>query len=267
MIHLKKAFTLPKSQLNSKFRVENNNLDITALIASTGFEVKKIRDIAKAHRIERKRKATAKAVFKYVQISDIDVTLGRIKSYKRCVGADAPNNARRIMHYGDILISTRRPTRGAVVAVPRDFDNDICTVFFTTLTVTDWEIVDPWYLAIFLRTSLGRFQFQSLITETAYPVISDDDVETITVLLPSVEIQREIVANYSGAVTQFFDKLNDAHSLLAQARQEVETLILGNDAEQIEVQRFGLDIEEIADDEDAELGNEESEPMPLLDRK
>lgn len=249
-IHLKKKFTLRRSELSNKFRVENNNLDISTLIETTGYEVKKIGGVALAHREERNKKETGNKTFKYVQISDIDVSLGRIKSFRRFKGSEAPNNARRIMHYGDVLVSTRRPTRGAVVSVPKLFDGDICTVFFTTLKIKDRSVVDPGYLALFLRTSLGRLQFQSLITETAYPVISDEDVESIVVLLPPIADQRKIAEEYDTAINDFLSNLNEAYSLITKARQEIETRILGEYAQEIERKKFGLDIQEITNEED-----------------
>ena len=244
MIKVKKAFVLRKSELAKKFRVENNNLDLSALIEKSHLKVYKVKDVAYAHRQERDRKATANSSIKYVQISDIDVHLGRIKSYGRFRGAEAPNNARRIMRRGDVLVSTRRPTRGAIVAVPPEFDGEICTVFFTTLRIKDWEEVDPWFLALFLRTSLGRYQFQSLITETAYPVISDDDVENMTLLLPDIDEQRRLAAAYDSAVSNFFTMLTDAYAGVAQAQQLIESAVLKDEAETVTVPTFGLAVEE-----------------------
>lgn len=245
MITVKKKFTLNKSQLARKFRVENNNLDITALINNTGFAVKKISEVASSHREKRDRGATKDKVFKYVQISDIDVNLGRIKSFRKFKGSEAPNNARRLMKCGDVLVSTRRPTRGAIVAVPKEFNQEICTVFFTSLTVHNWEEVDPWYLALFLRTSLGRFQFQSMITETAYPVISDEDVESMVVLLPPINVQRSLAHEYEEAVKNFFSKLNEAYSSITSSRQKIESYILKEEAEILEAPKFGIEVEEI----------------------
>ena len=255
MIRAKKAFKLKKSEVGKKFRVENNNLDISSLIEASNLRVAKIKDIGSAHREERDRKATAESTIKYIQISDIDVHLGRIKSYRRFLGKQAPNNARRIMQRGDVLVSTRRPTRGAVVAVPKEFDTEICTVFFTTLRIRDWDEVDPWFLALFLRTSLGRYQFQSLITETAYPVISDDDVENMTVLLPDIETQRELARKYDNSVSDFFQMLNNAYSQVAAAQQLIESAVLGNDAETVQSPVFGLAMEEEAEEEESSEPN------------
>jgi hypothetical protein len=244
MIKVKKAFTLKKSELGKKFRVENNNLDITALLAGSELQACRLGDLAVAHREERNKKETANVDFRFVQIGDIDVQLGRIKSFRVFKGSDAPNNARRKMKTGDVLISTRRPTRGAVVAVPKEFDGHICSVFFTCLRVNDWDVLDPWYLSLFLRTSLGRFQFQSMVTETAYPVISDDDVENMTILLPKIEVQRDLAKNYGEAVVSFFEAMNRAYQDVTTARQMIETSILGVEAEVLTPPIFGLAVEE-----------------------
>jgi type I restriction enzyme S subunit len=255
MIELKKRFVLRRSELGRKFRVENNNLDLSDIIETTGYDVARIGDIAPAHRNDRKKVETADSVFRYVQISDIDVELGRIKSFRSFRGDSAPNNARRIMREGDVLVSTRRPTRGAVVSVPAEFDAQICTVFFTSLRVVDRETVDPRYLALFLRTSLARYQFSSLITETAYPVISDDDVENMSILLPPIEVQRTLAQSFEFEVQSFFDRLNAAYAGIAGARDTLESAILLNHAEVSAVRRFGL-VEEAEEEEVAE------EPTP-----
>jgi type I restriction enzyme S subunit len=253
MIEVKKQFTIRKSQLEKKFRVENNNIDFTSLIESTGYNVDRIGKLAKSHRNERDRKKTANNIIKYVQISDIDVHLGAIKSYRKFKGSEAPNNARRIMNYGDVLVSTRRPTRGAAVAVPKEFDKEICTVFFTTLTVTNWDVLDPRYLALFLRTSIGRIQFQAQITETAYPVIADIDVENMTVIYPDIDVQRQIADKYSTAVKTFFDTINLAYTNITSAQQDIENFILKEDAEIIIRKELSLATEEVSDEESDEV--------------
>ncbi len=259
MIIVKKKFVLKKSQLGKKFRVENNNLDISALTSNSGYEVKRLGDVAPAHKNKRNVKETIDTAYKYVAIGDIDIHLGRIKSFTKCTGKTIPNNGKRIMKYGDIIVSTRRPTRGAIVTVPIDFNNEICTVFFTSLTVLNWEDTDPFYISLFLRTSLGRLQFQSMITETAYPVISDEDVENIIILFPPIEKQRELVKEYHNSVENFFVKLNEAYSSITNSRQNIETTLLGNAAEKIAPIKFGLEVEEnVNDNDNSEEGTEEA---------
>ena len=242
MIKTKKKFILKKSQLGSKFRVENNNLDLSSILLNNSFKVVKLRDIASYHRENRNTSKTKDVSFKYVQISDIDITLGIIKSCTIYKGSEAPNNARRIMRKEDILVSTRRPTRGAIVTVPEIFDGEICSVFFTVLRVLDKLIINPYFLSLFLRTSFCRYQFESMITETAYPVITDDDLLDMIVLVPAIEEQNELVLDYQDTIKKFNDNLNTAYDDLIKSKQNIENFLLHNDAEKLTVQTFGLQI-------------------------
>jgi len=259
MITLKKSFILKKSQLNKKFRVENNNLEIS-FEEKSGLTVKKLKEIAISHSNDRDRKKTKDDIIKYVEIGDVDINLGKIKSFRTFKGSEAPNNARRIMSFGDVIISTRRPTRGAIFAVPQEFDKEICTAFFISLTVLDWNEVDPQYLVLFLRTSLGRLQFQSMITETAYPVIAPDDPDDMLIIYPSIDVQRQLVKEYNETVDTFFSKINKAHELIGDIKQKIENFILENDAETGEIPKFGLGLEKIAEKTvDGEIGEKEIE--------
>jgi hypothetical protein len=126
----------------------------------------------------------------------------------------------------------------------------MCSIFFSSFRVNDPEEADPAFIAISLRTSLGRFQFQSMITETAYPVIGDDDVENLIVLLPDIETQRAIASSYAAAVDDFFGQLNNAYSALVAAQQRIETTVLGGHAEILSVPTFGLVVEEQQEEEE-----------------
>ena len=133
--------------------------------------------------------------------------------------------------------------------MPKEFDGDICTVFFTTLTVNDWEKSDPRFLALYLRTSIARYQFQAQITETAYPVIADDDVLDIEVLLPKIDVQLDIVNQYEETLKGYFKMLNEAYSNVANAKGYIEQNILGEYGEKPFFEELQLQANEIVVDE------------------
>ena len=242
MINTKKKFVLKKSELGNKFRVENNNLDLSSIIEKNEFEVVKLKEIASYKRENRNTSTSKNVTFKYVQISDIDTNLGIIKSCTLYKGTDAPKNAKRIMKKDDILISTRRPTRGAIVTVSDIFDGEICSIFFTVLQILDKSRVNPYYLSLFLRTSFCRYQFESMITETAYPVISDDDVLEMFVLLPSLPDQERIASMYQNSINKFNNSLNTAYKELIISKQYLENFILKSESEKLTIPTFGLKI-------------------------
>ncbi|MCR6628143.1 MAG: hypothetical protein NVV67_18410 [Pseudoxanthomonas sp.] len=76
----------------------------------------------------------------------------------------------------------------------------------------------------------------------------------MTVLLPEIERQRQIAAEYGTAVAQFFSTLNEAYVQITAAKQAIESLVLADEAEVLEAPAFGLTaaIEEVEDEESSE---------------
>ena len=53
---------------------------------------------------------TPETPFNYIDIASIDIELGEIREVSEILGMDAPSRARQVVHTGDIIISTVRPT-------------------------------------------------------------------------------------------------------------------------------------------------------------
>lgn len=174
-------------------------------------EMKKCSDI-----ITEKRNPTLKPdkLFKYVDISSIDVVTGIIINPQELLGEEAPSRARKVIREGDIIISTCRPTRGAVAIVPKELDNQICSTGFCVIRAK--EGVSNKYLHFILRSAVVKEQFRKFSTGSSYPAILDDDVRKTVIPLPKVTIQAKI----ADKVHKETDRRNE---LIAQANQQWET--------------------------------------------
>jgi restriction endonuclease S subunit len=73
------------------------------------------------------------AIFHYIDISSINIVTGEIGDTSEILGQEAPSRARQIVHAGDILISTVRPTRGAIAIVPAEMEGFICSTGFAVV--------------------------------------------------------------------------------------------------------------------------------------
>lgn len=71
--------------------------------------------------------------FLYVDIASINVSAGTIDNPQELIGAEAPSRARKVIRTADVLVSTVRPTRGAIAVVPEYLDGQICSTGFTVL--------------------------------------------------------------------------------------------------------------------------------------
>ena len=229
LIRHEKRFTASVTEFSGhKWRVENH--DVRGLDeALQGAFCKSIRISELA--ITVNDRVRPEGNFRYIEIGHIDTSAGLIKIEELllCDGSTAPNNAQRQVRKGDILISTRRPTRGAIATVPDELDGEICTVFFSIVRLKkDAEVLSD-YLSAFLRTSVGRLQIQQAITETTYPVISDYDVERLFVPMPSLEIQHQIATEISERRSKAKSLYAEAETVIAEASVHVERMILGQE--------------------------------------
>lgn len=130
--------------------------------------------------------------FQYVDISAVDVEVGAIVNQQSVEGADAPSRARKVVRAYDLLVSTCRPTRGAVAVVPRELHNQIASTGFSV--VRPKKGINPYYLHFALRLPSTMEQFRKWSTGSSYPAILDEDVAKTLIPVPSPDEQDRIAA-------------------------------------------------------------------------
>ena len=128
--------------------------------------------------------------FMYIDIASVDVTTGIITNPQELLGAEAPSRARKVVKAGDIIVSTCRPTRGAIAIVPKELDNQICSTGFCVIRAK--EGINNQYLHFILRSALVKEQFRKFSTGSSYPAILDSDVEKTIIPLPDKSCQTTI---------------------------------------------------------------------------
>lgn len=149
----------------------------------------------------------------YVDISSIDVVTGIIINPQELMGREAPSRARKVIHEGDIIISTCRPTRGAVAVVPKELDNQICSTGFCVIRAK--KGVSNKYLHFILRSDLVKEQFRKFSTGSSYPAILEDDVRKTVIPLPNSAMQIEIA-------NKVHEETQKRNTLIEQANQQWE---------------------------------------------
>ena len=138
--------------------------------------------------------------FLYVDISSIDVSTGTIVTPQLLKGEDAPSRARKVIRKGDIIISTCRPTRGAIAVVPEELDNQICSTGFCVIRAKNGT--NNGYLHFMLRSAVVKEQFRKFSTGSSYPAILDDDIKKTIIPLPPKPLQDKIAEGIYKQVEQ-----------------------------------------------------------------
>ena len=156
--------------------------------------------------------------YNYIEIGDINTGNGTA-NYNLIATEDLPDNAKRVLHCGDILISKVRPYRGAVSIIDFDIENLIASGAFTVLhekTTYKKEV-----LQILLRTQIYKDWLLKWNVGSSYPVIKDEDIMELPIpMIPQI-VQSEI-AEY---VQKSIALRNEAKQLLENAKLQVENEI------------------------------------------
>lgn len=120
--------------------------------------------------------------FKYIDISGIDGTLGKISHVRTLIGSEAPSRARQIVKAKDVIISTVRPYLRATALVPSDLDNQVCSTGFCVLRAKESKGFG--YLFALSRLSWFTQQLNERARGASYPAVTDNDIFSIKVPYP-----------------------------------------------------------------------------------
>lgn len=153
------------------------------------WQTSKLKYLAKCNSDVLKENTTGDYKFRYVDIGSVNYDEG-ISDYQEMLFEDAPSRARRIVKKGDTIISTVRTYLKAIAFI--EDDNDvIVSTGFAVYTPSDKLI--PKYLSYYVRSEPFIQQVDKLSYGIAYPAINTELLSGISILIPTIEEQREIV--------------------------------------------------------------------------
>jgi len=137
-------------------------------------------------------KLFGKSEFVYIDISSVENGTGLVNFENKILTEKAPSRARRIIKNDDVLLSTVRPNLKAFAYMKNLPEKSLASTGFAVLTAK--EQVLPKYIFHLLFTDDLQSQMIGRMGKGSYPSINQDDVEQLTIPLPSLEIQKKLVA-------------------------------------------------------------------------
>lgn len=161
--------------------------------------------------------------FQYIDISAVDVQVGEIVNQQDVEGADTPSRARKVVRAYDLLVSTCRPTRGAVAVVPRELHNQIASTGFSV--VRPKKGVNPYYLQFALRLPSTMEQFRKWSTGSSYPAILDEDVAKTLIPMPNPEEQDRIATLLVKASISRSNEIRKANTAWLNMLEEITGIL------------------------------------------
>ena len=134
----------------------------------------------------------ARDEFWYVDVSAVDRNSLAIRQPQRVKADEAPSRARKIIHAGDTIFATVRPTLRRVAFVGKEFDDQIASTAFCVLRPNRKAI--PRFLYYILQTDQLNEEIAKFQSGASYPAVNDKDVLDRTISLPPRPEQEKITA-------------------------------------------------------------------------
>ena len=162
-----------------------------------------------------------KTEYNYVEIGDVNVGDGSV-SFNKVETSELPDNAKRVLHKNDILISKVRPYRGAVAIIDFEQEDLIGSGAFTVLQEKSSYKKET--LQILFRTAVYKDWLLKWNVGSSYPVIKDEDILNLPIPILPEQIQTKIAS----LIQQSFECKAQSKQLLEDAKRMVETEIEKN---------------------------------------
>lgn len=163
--------------------------------------------------------------FQYIDIAAVDVTVGTITNPQDVEGSEAPSRARKVVRAFDVIVSTCRPTRGAIAVVPISLHDQIASTAFSIVRAR--ANVNPFYLHFALRLPSTLEQFRKWSTGSSYPAILDSDVKKTLIPVPSSEVQDAIAEKVVAALQERAKAIRAANVVWSNVLCEITSSLTG----------------------------------------
>jgi type I restriction enzyme S subunit len=131
--------------------------------------------------------------FKYVDVSSVSNADFCITNTQNLLGKDAPSRAKKNILTNDIIFATVRPTLKRVAIVPTELNNQVASTGYVVLRAK--PNIHFKFIFFFLLSNIFIASMEKLQRGASYPAVTDDDVKSQKLKVPSYNEQIKAVKN------------------------------------------------------------------------
>lgn len=158
-----------------------------------------------------------KTQYNYIELADIGKQ-GEITGCSTLLGADLPSRARRMVHEGDVVVSSVEGSLASCALVPDEYEGALCSTGFYVLRS---ERLNPETLLTLFKSLPVMEMMRRGCSGTILTAIARQELERVPLPLIRSEVQEEIAAH----VRRSFALQSEAKRLLDEAKLTVEQAI------------------------------------------
>ena len=127
----------------------------------------------------------------------------------------------------DDLVFTITGRIGSVAVVPDNFEGNINqhSVRFRLKDQITNITINPYYIAAFLNSELGKSLSIREVTGGTRPALDYKALKSLKIILPPIELQNEIVEEIQNRLAKVVELRNEAGAIVEQAKERVEDFV------------------------------------------
>jgi len=165
--------------------------------------------------------------FCYVELADIDSSIGVIHSVNKVKGGKAPSRARRLLKEGDVIVSSVEGSLEKVALIDKEHDACLASTGFFQFRPLN---ILPEVLLVLSKTIILQLQLKKRCSGTILTAVPKESLRDIIIPLLPLSIQQEIAS----LVQQSHEARKKAKELLEIAKRAVEIAIENSEAEALD---------------------------------
>lgn len=197
------TFVINRSELEGwlepKFYSKENKLLVERLRSIDHFRLKEIVSFSSE---TWNQKDFFQETFPYIEISEIDLRTGLISDIKEIPVNNAPSRAKMIVRRNDIIISTTRPTRGAISYLQNINDIKIASTGFAVIRSFKKDFFIPEAFFYMLRMDFCLRQMGQRSSGGNYPAITQEELGNILIPKIKLDLQKEMIRIFNDSYQQ-----------------------------------------------------------------
>jgi len=156
--------------------------------------------------------------FSYVELSDIDASIGIIHSVSEIKGEDAPSRARRILRKNDVIVSSVEGSLEKVALIDKEHEGSLASTGFFQFRAIN---IYPEVLLVLSKSIVLQTQLKKECAGTILTAVPTEALKRILIPVIPDETQQKIAS----LIEQSHEARRKAKELLEEAKRKVEEAI------------------------------------------
>lgn len=165
--------------------------------------------------------------FSYVELANIDASIGTIHSVNEIKGEEAPSRAKRILKDKDVIVSSVEGSLEKVALIDKEHNGCLASTGFFQFRPLD---ILPEVLLILSKTIALQSQFKKKCSGTILTAVPKESLRDIIIPLLPLSTQQKIAS----LVQESHEARKKAKELLEAAKKAVEIAIENSEEEAVE---------------------------------